>query len=200
MKEVAAILLAKIAKRHKRRHDYTRIDALVGTILIVATLPIALANWIMGQGLAIRQLSLIIGQLLLTGLLLYLLEYLARPKHTRHRHVINLAGLVLSLVSRPVLALGSSAHDSRVVAKLAMTAALPLAMGIIIKLAANTPSIDLHNYLDQLMEVAMLGVVLLISMEFLEKLFRTKSLHLSAYLRIVLGIVIIFMLTRPSGL
>ncbi len=195
IKEVAAVLLARLFKRRKLRRDYARIDSLVGTILIIATLPITLTYWVVDQGLGLDKLLVIIIEFLLAGSLLLYMEGLDR-KHRRNQ-LHSAVGLAWGLLARPIFTLTQPSHDRKIIAKLVFTACLPLALAAIIKTAVRTPGIDLQIYIDHLTLVATMGFILLISIELLEKLFRTHHLPLSAYLRIALGVVLIAILARP---
>ncbi|OGE88276.1 MAG: hypothetical protein A3B77_03495 [Candidatus Doudnabacteria bacterium RIFCSPHIGHO2_02_FULL_49_24] len=196
IKELAASFLAHLFKRHRTARDYASIDGLIGTILIAATLPITLAYWIMDQGLGADKLLIIIIELIFTGLLLGFLELLDNPRF--HPHTRSIAGLLAGLLSRPFSLFLRSGHDRKIIARLAMAACLPLAFAGIIKAATREASIDFSSYLNQLTYVATLGLLLLISIEILEKLFRTRQLRLSAYLRVALGIVLIAILAGPK--
>jgi|GEM_PF-3748871 hypothetical protein len=187
--DAVLVFLFRILKKHKQTKDFYYIDQAVGSLLVFATLPIGLAYWIATPGLLTARLVVVIIQLLAAAGLIFVLNDLTNP---RSASLLAIAG---NLVARPVKALFFPSRDQRAMARYALSLSIPLLIAVLIKLWFADDFIIFQSNLDQLILVALIGVFISITIKFLEDEFRLRRLHLMAYFRIVLGIIIIYILS-----
>jgi hypothetical protein len=128
-------------------------------------------------------------------------QYSIRRHFTRHYEgadkiiavIYSLAGLVSpswNLVS------GATRSTGRL-GKYLFAFALPLITGLALTIAVRKIGMDEFTArLDQLIAIAVLGLALNVTIEILEKTFKSNRLHISSLMRVALGIVIIFVLGR----
>lgn len=177
-------------------------DVLVSDIVLVATVPLNLSYLILGPGSLTLKLLAVLAEFLVLGLVLKgIEEYQWRRRFTSHYEgmdnviatIFSLVGLVSPSWKFAARTVRTTGHTG----KYLLVLALPLCSGIALSIVAHRlgPE-EFQSRLDPLIAVATLGLVLNVTIEILEHMLKSNKLHLTSLMRVVLGIVIIFVLTR----
>lgn len=200
-KYVIVVIWSKISKRNKNYPQNPETDILVSDLVLIATVPISLAYLIMGQSNLPVKLLVLLVEFIVVGLVLKgIQEYFWRRNFTRHYEgfdkVVALGFSLLGLVSPSLRVAQDVYRVSPRPGKYLRALILPLAAGLVLAIAVHKlgPE-EFNSHLDELIAIAILGLVLNVTIDFLQKLFRSNRFHLDSLLRVVLGIVIIFVLT-----
>ena len=199
-KHVLLVLWSRLRNKHSTHQKNSASDSVVSDILIVATIPFTLAFLLLSEGSIIQKFLVIFGELIILGLALKGWEEYSRRRHfTRDyegadiyiAHAFSLIGLVSPSWKFATKAAGKTSRTASYIFVLS----LPLLFGLFLAWAAQTYGSDvLDQHLDLLIQIAVLGLVMSITIEVLEKMFKLYRLHMSGLLRILLGLVIIFAL------
>ncbi len=205
-KYVAKVLWAKIWKSVRpdhpggqkiNQHSDSETDILVSDIVLIATIPLTLAYLILGTQDLVWKLVFVLGEFLLIGLILRgLEEYKRRRKFTAHYQgsdkVIAMVFSLLGLVSPSMRFASGIVRSTTHVGKYLVALAIPLVLGLALTVASRKlGQAEFNSQIDVLIVVAILGLVLNITIEALEKMFRLYKFKLSSLFRILLGIAII---------
>ena len=200
-KYVLVAIWSKISKRNKFYQKNPQLDILVSDIVLIATIPLSLAYLILSDGSLPTKLLILLLEFLLLGLILKgIQEYTWRRRFTEHYEgfdrIVAVIFSLTGLVSPSFRFATNVARSGIRPGKYLMALVIPLASGLALALAVRFMGMDeFVSRLDQLIAIATLGLMLNITIEILEKLFRSQTFHLSSLVRVILGIVIIFALT-----
>ncbi len=165
--------LHKYRKSKFETNNNFAVDSLVGDLVLLGTLPLNLSYLIIGSDQLSKKLIIILGEVVIILLVTKLRAWYYHP-------VFNLVNLV-----SPIARFGSRVS-------LLIT---PLLAGLILLFATHHFGPEqLQTKLDILIKIAILGLILNATIAALEKSFRLYRLHLSALMRILLGILIVFMI------
>jgi hypothetical protein len=200
-KYVLVAIWSKLIRRNKNYHKNPESDVLVSDIVMIATIPLSLGYLIMSDQNLPAKLLTVIAEFLFIGLLLKgIREFAWRRRMTRHYEgFYQLTSLVYSLAGlvSPAMGLASNLVQAGVrPGRYLLSLVMPLASGL--GLAFAVRYIGMEEFIsksDQLIAIATLALILNVTIEILEKIFRSNRMHLSSLLRVALGIVIIFVLT-----
>lgn len=200
-KYVLVVIWSKISKRNKNYTKNPELDVLVSDIVLIATIPLSLAYLILSDGSLPTKLLVLLVEFLFLGLILKgIQEYTWRRRFTRHYEgfdkVVAAIFSLSGLVSPSFRFAGDVVRTGIRPGKYLMALAIPMASGLALALAVRYMGMEeFISRLDQLIAIATLGLMLNVTIEILERLFRSQTLHFSSLVRIVLGITIIFALT-----
>jgi hypothetical protein len=197
----AILALWRKFRRHKHQNiQLTSSDALISDVVVIATLPLNLAYLLISSDNLVKKLFIILIEFLILILLLRgLEEFHKRENFTKKYSELNrfaaLGFSILGLVS-PTWRLASNTVDKTLNFGRYLSAYLiPLLIGIFLAWAVRTTGADQSpQLLNVLIEIAVFGLILNITIEILEKMFRLYRFHLSGLFRVLLGIVLIFLL------
>lgn len=202
LKYVVSVIGSKIANRNTIYSKNSETDILVSDLVVIAIIPISLAYLILSDGSLPLKLLVVLIEFLFAGLLMKgVEEYFWRRRFTRHYTgsdkiiaiIFSLAGFVSPSWNFATQAARSTSRLSKYLFALA----LPLVSGLALTLVVRRVGMDeFLGRIDSLIAIATLGLVLNVTIEILEHLFKTNRWHLSMLMRVALGIAIIFVLGR----
>jgi hypothetical protein len=196
------VIAAKIKKQKITYPKNSETDILVSDLVVISTIPISLAYLILGTGSLPLKLLVVLAELLFAGLLIKgVEEYAWRREFTRHYQgadkIVAIVFSLVGLVSPSWNFVASATRSTSRLGKYLFTLALPLAAGLALTLVVRRLGMgEFMGRVDSLIAIATLGLVLNVTIEIMEHVFRTSRWHLSGLLRVALGIVIIFALSK----
>lgn len=202
LKYVVSVIASKIAKRNTTYEKNSEADILVSDLVVIAMIPISLAYLILGNGSLPLKLLVVLAEFLLAGLLIKgMEEYYWRRKFTSHYEgsdkIIGILFSLVGLVSPSWNFATQTVRSTSRLGKYLFAIALPLVSGLALTLVVRRLGMDeFMGRLDSLIAVATLGLVVNVTIEILEHLFKTNRWRLSMLTRVVLGIALIFVLGR----
>ncbi len=200
--ELKSALVVIFRRRNQNSNQNFENDTLVADIVLIATVPFSLAYLILSLGSLGLKLLVVTAEILILGFIFKGLEiYRLRRRFTQSYEgtdkiiaiVFSLLGLVSPSWKFATRTIRASGHTSQYLFALG----LPLLSGLALAIAVRKlgPE-EFISRLDPLIAVATLGLVLNVTIEILEKIFRSHKFQMMSLMRIVLGIVIIFVLAR----
>jgi hypothetical protein len=166
----------------------------------IATIPLSLAYLILATDSLPRKLLIVLLEFLVLGLILKgIQEYSLRRKFTRDYQgrdkIVGIVFSLLGLVSPSWHFAHNAVRPVTKIGKYLTVLAFPLISGLALAIAMHTwGEEEFMARADQLIAIATLGLILNATIEILEHMFRSHRWHLTSLLRIVLGVVIIFLL------
>ncbi|MEJ0021599.1 MAG: hypothetical protein WDN47_03365 [Candidatus Doudnabacteria bacterium] len=201
-KYVLVVIWSKLRKQKQNYQINPEADVLVSDIVLIATIPASLAYLILNSASLPLKLLVLLGEFIFLGLIIKGVEqYAARRRFTRHYEGADKAIAVIyslsGLVSPSWNFVSQTARSTSRLGKYLFAFALPLATGLALTIAVHKLGMDeFTDRLDQLTAIAVLALTMNVTIEILEQIFKSNRLHLTALMRIVLGIAIIFILGR----
>ncbi len=203
--ECKFIVVSIWRKIRRQKHSYIQnpeADSLATDLVLIATIPLNLAFLLLTSTNLPLKLLVLFAEFLFLGLLMKgLEEYNRRREFTRHYRgldkLIAIGFSLIGLVSPSLRVATRAAHSSARAGKYLLILSLPLAAGVVLALAIR--KLGPEEFLaqtDTLITVAVLGLVLNITIEILERIFRTHRYNLTLLSRVALGIMLIFLLAQ----
>ncbi len=200
MKYVWVVIFRKLRNKNPNYQKNSELDALVMDIVLIATIPISLAYLILSEGSLPHKLIIVLSEILLLSLAIKGIEtYKFRRRFTKDYTgsdkivaiIFSLAGLVSPSWKLAVKTVSSTANLSKYLFALA----LPLISGLVLAVTIRKFGLEeMQSKLDQLIIIAVLALMLNITIEILETIFKSKNLRISVLMRVALGILIIAVL------
>jgi len=186
-----------LRKQNKIRFYRGRTDKLVGSLIMIASVPLGLSFFAASQSELIPKLLglsifLVAGSALAAGAATALGRLRFSAGVAGQEKALAVAYSALGLIS-PIFGMfrGQGRQDQKMLAKFALLLSLPPIAGAFLKFETKTsPEILIPNT-DALITILVLSLFLRIGVDFLEKYFKTAKLKtLFSYYRVVLGIVL----------
>jgi undecaprenyl pyrophosphate phosphatase UppP len=199
---VVVAIWFKISKQNKIYPKNSELDILVSDIVVIATIPLSLAYLLIASGNLVTKLLVILVEFLLLSLALKgIEEYSKRRRFTRDYQgtdkIIAVIYSLTGLISPSMRYAGSASRTASRVGIYLWALAIPLISGLGLTITVHKLGMaEFVDRLDSLIAIAVLGLVLNITIEILEKIFKSNRLHMTSLMRVILGILIIFVLTR----
>src|SRR3989344_3272350 len=198
-KRTLKILFLGLLKRDPGYYYMSRLDQMVGTLVLIATIPIGLTYFLVSDRPILPKLAILAITLLLVSFLAAASGGVARwamvTRRTEGSRKIIPITLAIGSLFSPLVAIFSGAgalHRSHL-AKIALLLSLPPLVGLVIKgllTRSNPPELLIPNY-DALITLLVGALIIRIVIEILERFFRLYSLErLFSYVRILLGIAL----------
>ncbi|OGE82490.1 MAG: hypothetical protein A3B10_00240 [Candidatus Doudnabacteria bacterium RIFCSPLOWO2_01_FULL_44_21] len=199
--DLKRILISVLKSVLKQTHHQTanhHLDQIVGIALILATIPANLAYVLLTEGPLLTKLIVLLVELLLIGLIAEITNLLIEKNQARHTSFIVFLGTFAVGIVSPVFSIfGGIMHERRLFASYLRHLMFPILFGLILKYLSNRLGIlELTNRIDNLISIAVIGLIISITIEYLEQHFRSVHWHLSAYFRVILGVVVLLILFR----
>lgn len=195
-------------RKHPGYYYLSRLDRMVGTLVLTATIPIALTYYLVSPGTVGVKLFWLAFQLVLFTVLAAgagtFVRWVRASKHFHGKEktiplTLSVAGLVA-----PVFALfgGGSAVEHRPLLKFAFLMSLPPLAGLLLyKLVHYHPTYtSLLPNIDNLIALLVVALFMRITIEVLERYFKLYRLErVFSYFRILLGIALITTIALGLG-
>jgi undecaprenyl pyrophosphate phosphatase UppP len=173
-------------------------DHIVGMALILATIPANLVYLLLTDVPLTQKLLLLLVELILIGILASVVETLMnRGKHHHSNVIVLLTSLAMGIFNPLLHPFQSLASNRRIFAVYLKHLIFPIIFALTLKyLTDKFGNATVSNNLDRLIALAAIGLIISLTIDFLERYFRVHKLHLFAYFRILLGIVILSLLFK----
>lgn len=203
-KYVLVAIWSKITRRNQNYQKNIEADVLVSDIVMIATIPLSLAYLIMTDQSLPTKLIVLLGEFLLLGLLIKgLQEYQWRRRFTRHYEgfdkFVAVSYSLLGLVAPAVGFASNMVHSAVRPGKYLLSLIMPLGSGLALAIAVRYLGMEeFVSRSDELIAIATIALIMNVTIEVLEKIFRSNRMHIGSLLRVALGIMIIFVLMNPS--
>lgn len=197
-RSVWVLLYGLFRKKHPLKYYSYKSDKLVGTLVMLATVPVGLTYILFGSGNTWNKLAWIGSGLLLISLLaagsavlVRRLRYLGAYEGVER--IIPITFSVAGLLA-PIFRLFTdfTTLPRKVLVKMTFFLSLPSFLGLSLeRLNRNAVPAELLPNMNLLLEVLVAALFVRITVEFLEQYFRLYRLNrLFSYFRVVLGIVL----------
>lgn len=190
-------LVKRIRNQKFHSHSQNNVDQLVGAVLILAFTPVNLVYLMLAEGSLYGKFGLIAVQLIIIGIVAQIVQIISdRGKEYRHTDFLTASLHFVSSVFSPSIRLGGQMiTHHRLFGSYIRHLLIPIVFGFVLKFAAEKYGLEaLQTNLDTLIIIAVAGLILIVSVEILEKFFRFHNFKLFSYFRIVLGLVILLVL------
>ena len=196
-------MIIRSKARNKNTTRSLHLDQFVATVLMFVSLPISLMYFLTSEIDLGHKLIFIAVELLLISILAWSLGiFLNRLRLLKFASGAEKIGVVaysvMGLVSPGLRWVDPWNIERRLIAKFTLFLSIPALVGLALKQLVNwSPATEALPNLDFLIQIAVAGLMINVTVEFLERhMRRHRWVYLSAYLRIVLGIAIGFALIR----
>lgn len=189
-------LIVRSKARNKKTTHSLKLDQFVATALMFATLPISLSYLLVSERSLSSKLLLMAGQMMLISVFVFGLEIFSNRMRrlsyaTGAEKIAVVSYSLLGLVSPAIKWIDPWSIEKRLIIKFTFFLSLPALVGLALNyltswhLDSGLPNMDL------LIRIAVMGLITIIAIEFLEKYFRlSRYATLFSFLRIVLGLLI----------
>jgi undecaprenyl pyrophosphate phosphatase UppP len=190
LKYVIGLFWSKLRKqKHNRQNNFAN-DALVADVVLIAMVPVTLAYLILAPGSLLEKLLRLLLQMIVAGLIFKAVEKFER-RHKLGHQSFSVASLISPTVHFAARGAGSTLRLGRYL----FVFSLPLVSGVALSLAVHRFGMEeFVERLDLLIAIAVVGLTLNITIEILERIFRSHRFHLGMLMRIILGIALILIL------
>lgn len=199
LKQAVRVLFYRLLRQKRPTRYYTlHLDQFVGTLVLLATIPISLAYFLASQENFLAKLGWLALSLLVislaaagSGIFLRRLQYL--KAYEGFNKIVPLTFSVAGFVSPFFQLFNSSAILPRnVLAKFAFFLSLPPLAGLFLKHLVNSSSPQAFlPHQDILIYILVVALFMRLVIEFLERYFRLYRLEkLFSYFRVILGIIL----------
>lgn len=187
-----------ILKRKHRPHVENNIDEVVGTALILATLPSNLVLLLITPGSLMAKLLVVLTELLLIGLVVKIVEKILGQSRSAHQSPgiwVAIQDIIVSLPSPSLRVASSIMSNKRLFGTYLKHLTIPILFGIGLKFLTDRLGLEaVQAHSDMLIGVAIGALMIAITIQLLEKFFRSNNLRLFSYFRIALGVLILAVL------
>ena len=198
-KRTLKILFLGLLKRDPGYYYVSRLDQMVGTLILIATIPMGLTYFLVSDRPLVPKLAILAITLLIISFLAAasggIMRWTRIARKTEGSQKIIPITLAIGGLFSPLAAVFSGAgslHRSHL-AKIALLLALPPLVGLVVKgllTESRPPELLIPNY-DALIVLLVGALIIRIVIEILERFFRLYSLErLFSYVRILLGIAL----------
>jgi hypothetical protein len=193
---------AKLTKQKSSYQKNLEADSLTADLVLVAVIPLNLAYLLLNSSNLPQKLLIVLMEFIFLGLLMKGLEEYSQRRHFTRNYqgadkLVAIVYSLLGLVSPSFRFVSSTVSSTARPGKYLLALALPLAAGVALAVAVR--KLGPEQFLaqtDTLIAVAVLALVLNVTIEILEKMFRFYRYNLTVLTRVVLGILVIFLLSN----
>ena len=187
--------MRSILRQKNKTYTSNNYDQIVGTALVLATLPANLVYLLLGEGALMIKLLVVLSELLLIGLLVEVVEvfiHLANAQPHQTGIWVMISSVLIGAAQPTVRLAGQIISHKELFTSYLRHLIFPILFGIGLKFWVDHYGSDVvAAHSDTLVGIAVAGVVINVTIELLERFFRRHRIPLSAYFRIVLGLLLI---------
>jgi hypothetical protein len=200
--EISGLIIRIASRKKSHGHRHQNADEFVATAVMFFAIPLSLIYFLASDSPLVLKLGLLAGQLLAVAVLSSAAQlFWHRAKEVQDYHGMEKVGAVAfalaGLVSPVMRTFGRAGRSNySLIAKFAGLLALPALLGLAIAYISPKDILtgDVLPNTNALIMVAVGGLIIMVAAEVLEKHLKLRRIHAFAYVRVLLGIVILFTL------